>query len=237
MSNEESASWPREYAAAALLLLKAWHFADKEGRAAWDFAVELDDLVGLGLSRADLRRLICRGLLEHAEELAGGAESDRVFQSTGRLQLSQRSCFILTAAGRDAAIHLTCEGLSHARDAEVGGGTEPLPHRNSTASEACAERGPATKPDWNQDRRELTFRGLIVKSYLVPSPNQEHILNAFQEEGWPEFIHDPLPPAGEMEPHRRLQATIKSLNRRQTNNLIRFRGNGGDRVFWEEVGQ
>ena len=83
--------------------------------------------------------------------------------------------------------------------------------------------------------RELCYRGELVKAFRVPARNQELILEAFEEEGWPEFIHDPLPPEGDQDPHRRLQATIKSLNRRQAKTLIRFRGNGSERVFWQAL--
>jgi hypothetical protein len=68
----------------------------------------------------------------------------------------------------------------------------------------------------------------------VPAANQQLIIEAFQEEGWPESIDDPLPPAADQDPKRRLQATLISLNRNQIVPLLRFHGNGnGDRVYWE----
>jgi hypothetical protein len=251
MNTDVSRGWPREYAAAALMLLKAADFAESEGKSAWDFAVELEDLQKLGLSKADLRWLVCRGWVDHAAEISAGGASERVFRPTGRLTFRQSSCFVLTGSGRAATLS------TRSRESPLAVGnispmpaptrpTEPVdaivaldlqarPNRNMIVPGSDRPQEAEEKPTWNQDRRELSFRGKVVKSYRVPSPNQEHILNAFQEEEWPEFIHDPLPPAGDMEPHRRLQATIKSLNRRQSNNLIRFRGNGGDRVFWEPV--
>ncbi len=98
-----------------------------------------------------------------------------------------------------------------------------------------ARNASSDRPHWDPNRREFTFRGRVVKRYRVPSPNQELILCAFQEEGWPDFIDDPLPPVEDLDPHRRLQSTIKSLNRHQLNHLIRFRGNGGEVVFWDTV--
>lgn len=94
---------------------------------------------------------------------------------------------------------------------------------------------PDTKrPEWDPNRRELRFRGQIVKRFRVPAPNQELILTAFQEEGWPEFIDDPLVPSFDQDPKRRLQATIKSLNRHQIAPLIRFHGNGnGTQIYWD----
>src|SRR4051812_38162161 len=75
--------WPREYAAAALLLLQAAELAEAAGRSPWDFAVELEDLRRSGLSRADLRWLICRGWLDHAAEISAAGHRERVFQPTG----------------------------------------------------------------------------------------------------------------------------------------------------------
>ncbi len=75
-----------------------------------------------------------------------------------------------------------------------------------------------------------------MKRYRVPARNQALILAAFQEEGWPLYIDDPLPPAGEQDPKHRLQATVKSLNRNQQTPLLRFHGNGnGQQIFWETV--
>ena len=54
-----------------------------------------------------------------------------------------------------------------------------------------------------------------MKQYRVPSFCQEAILEAFEEEGWPPAIDDPLPPHPEQDPKRRLRNTIKSLNANQ----------------------
>ena len=78
--------------------------------------------------------------------------------------------------------------------------------------------------------------GRIVKRYRVPSPNQEAILAAFQEEGWPHHIDDPLSPLPDQCPKERLHSTIKYLNASQANRLIRFRGDGtGEGIVWEPV--
>ncbi len=57
---------------------------------------------------------------------------------------------------------------------------------------------------------------------------------AFEEENWPRRIDDPLFPEVEICPKRRLHDTIKCLNRRQENKIVRFRGDGtGTGVLWE----
>ena len=68
------------------------------------------------------------------------------------------------------------------------------------------------------------------------SLNQETVLSAFQEEGWPHYIDDPLAPAVEQNPKQRLRDTIKGLNSNQRRRLLRFRGDGtGERVRWELI--
>jgi hypothetical protein len=68
------------------------------------------------------------------------------------------------------------------------------------------------------------------------SPNQERIIAAFEEEGWPRRIDDPLPPHPEQDPKHRLRDTIKSLNRHQVNRLLHLTGDGtGQGVRWQII--
>jgi hypothetical protein len=61
-------------------------------------------------------------------------------------------------------------------------------------------------------------------------------LSAFQEDGWPHRIDDPLPPLDDIEPKCRLHDSIKRLNRHHKDRVIRFRGDGtGEGVCWEYV--
>jgi hypothetical protein len=79
---------------------------------------------------------------------------------------------------------------------------------------------------------------VVVKQYKVPAANQERVLAAFEEEGWPVHVDDPLPPSGELDPKRRLHDTINSLNRNQKSGLIRFLGDGsGEGIRWELVAE
>jgi hypothetical protein len=74
----------------------------------------------------------------------------------------------------------------------------------------------------------------VVKEFKLHSPNQVTILTAFEEEGWPLKIDDPLSPHSEIDAKQRLHDTIKSLNRNQKCQLLRFRGDGtGQGVRWE----
>lgn len=59
---------------------------------------------------------------------------------------------------------------------------------------------------------------------------------AFEEEGWPPRIDDPLPPLAQLDPRRRLHDTIKALNRKQKRALLRFMGDGsGEGIRWEFI--
>lgn len=75
-----------------------------------------------------------------------------------------------------------------------------------------------------------------MKCFLVPAPIQEAILAAFQEEGWPPRIDDPLPGRAEQDPKRRLNNAIKKLNGCRLARVIRFSGDGtGEGVKWKLV--
>lgn len=89
-------------------------------------------------------------------------------------------------------------------------------------------------PRWDRQARVLRVGGQIVKRFKQPSPNQEGVLMAFEEEGWPVRIDDPLTPTSGIAPKVRLHDTIKWLNRHQENRLVHFSGDGnGQGVRWE----
>ncbi len=89
-------------------------------------------------------------------------------------------------------------------------------------------------PRWDRDHRILSVGGQIVKRYGRSSPNQEAVLQAFEEEGWPYRIDDPLPYSTEVAPKLRLHDTIRWLNLRIENRLVRFTGDGtGEGVCWK----
>ncbi len=74
----------------------------------------------------------------------------------------------------------------------------------------------------------------VVKRYRVPSPTQEAVLNAFEEEDWPARIDDPLRPEPDQNVKRHLNDTIRRLNRNRRLPLIHFSGDGtGTGVLWE----
>jgi hypothetical protein len=90
-------------------------------------------------------------------------------------------------------------------------------------------------PIWDAARRRLSLAGRVVKQFRQPAVSQERILDAFQEDGWPPRIDDPLPPNGSTQtPQDRLHDAIKALNAHQLEAHIHFYRDGtGHGVGWE----
>jgi hypothetical protein len=89
-------------------------------------------------------------------------------------------------------------------------------------------------PHWDRANRVLTLDGRTVKRFRRRATNQEVVLSAFQEEGWPRRIDDPLSPQAEMDPKYRVRFTIQRLNEGRRNRLIRFFADGtGQAICWE----
>jgi hypothetical protein len=108
------------------------------------------------------------------------------------------------------------------------------------ASSSCFVLTPAGKellteydrPHWDADRRILWYGGQLVKRYTTKlAVCQVAILSAFEEDGWPPRIDDPLPRATNMVPRIRLHEAIKRLNGGQR--LIIFGADGtGEGITW-----
>ena len=92
-------------------------------------------------------------------------------------------------------------------------------------------------PRWDDLRRELVVHGQIVKRFRLPAPYQEAVLAAFEEEGWPPRVFDPLSPQGDQDPEATAARDHQyGLNRSRLARIIRFRGDGtGQGVLWEWV--
>ena len=100
---------------------------------------------------------------------------------------------------------------------------------------SIAARNAEQTPVWDARTRELRLGGKVVKLFRWPAQNQEAVLNAFQAQGWPARIADPLPLDPKVCAKRRLHDTIKCLNRRRTEKLIKFRGDGTGRGVKLEI--
>lgn len=213
----------REVQAALEQLARAASYAHDAGSSPWDFAVEAESLFNLGLTASDLRWLVTKGYLEHAFEITCDGDAQRRFQPCQHLAFGERTCFVLT----DLGARLTApQGLVAARTS-----ADEAPKKSDAPPAAESAK---SLPYWDNQRRVLCVGRRIVKKFRVPSFCQEAILSAFEEEGWPPAVDDPLPPLLDQDPKRRLRDTLKSLNTNQANALLRFRGDGsGSRILWE----
>ncbi len=216
--------------AAFRLLLRAHDYAVDVQRDVWDFALELAEFLRAGVSRSDLRWMICKGYVAQGREKRLQSQEQREFQLVTGLNFSRRTCLILTPTGVQAARGWCANGRT-----QDGHSAPPaISLWNDANVDALGD--PIHCPHWDRDRHTLRVQGQLVKEFKVPSPNQETILTAFEEDGWPPRIDDPLPMVHGIEPKRRLQDTVKSLNRNQRVRLVRFMGDGtGEGVRWEFV--
>ena len=218
-------------------LLEAVDYAEQTNGDYWEFAIELETLHSLGLTRNDFRWLVRNGLVEHKREVTLESDDGRAFRPTGDLMFPNGTCFILTHKGvmfsRQSSGNSRTNGSantnkvdSNARiDVNNTGGKPQSTERHAVES---------VRPRWDSERRILTLNGTIVKQFKWAAQNQEAVLCAFEEESWPHRVDDPLKPCPEQDSKRRLSDTIKCLNRKQSNPIIHFRGDGtGEGVVWE----
>ena len=176
----------------------------------------------MGLTNNELRWLVCKGWVEHQRETTAVGDDCRVFQPDRPLNFSASACFVLSHEG----LVNSYGGLEVPETGHEAGDPSPTANRNGHSSDPL--------PKWDRERQELRLGEIVVKQFKVPAFNQERILAAFEEEGWPVHIDDPLPPHPEQDPKRRLHDTINSLNRNQKRHLIQFSGNGnGQGVRWQ----
>lgn len=115
-------------------------------------------------------------------------------------------------------------------------GEQPRQNHEIAASLPLLPPEPADElPRWDRDNYELWYRDEVVRRILLPdkAENIVRVLNAFQEEGWPRRIDDPLPRRRDQ---HRVHQTVRSLN--SGLRLIRFHSDGtGEGITWREVGQ
>jgi hypothetical protein len=203
-------------------LTKAAEYAERTSTDRWDFAVEIQQLRELGLCNNDLRYLIKLHYVEHAAEVRNASSKSRRFRREADLSITSKSCFVLSQSKCDA---VSDEG-SVTVSAPIVAKTHVTPGIHDSSQ----------LPFWDVARRVLEFHDKIVKHFKWQAANQEIILSAFQEEGWPARIDDPLHPLPMLAEKRRLSDSIRSLNRNQLHSLIHFRGDGsGQGIVWDAL--
>jgi|GEM_PF-4430073 len=211
-------------------------FADAEGRYAVEFVKTLEqalasladgqvDVVLLDLNLPDSASLeTCWVVLEHATEIPVV-----VYSADAREESA------VEVAHRGAQDYLIKGQTTHkqlVRAIQLAVARHPWRKRHHDWN-VVPFGSSRLRPQWDEGKRELTVGGVLVKSFHQTSRNQSAILAAFEEEGWPMRIDDPLRQLGDVDPKERLRATIKSLNRHQQSQLLRFAADGtGEGIQW-----
>jgi hypothetical protein len=220
---------------AALALLRHAYDCAEDARAApWDFALEIGKLHEAGLTITDLRWLVAKGFVEHGAETSAYGDAHRSFTRSEGFNFSTTTCVVLTRKGTAFACQVfQAAPATTAAPELLEAAPQAAPGSQIASPNGETGPGPGLKPHWDPGRRELSLGDRLVKRFHVPAGNQELILNAFQEEGWPKHIDDPLPGNHLIDPKTRLNDVIYRLNRAQITPLIRFRTNGhGSGVHW-----
>ena len=209
-------------------LLRAYRFAEDVQLDPWEFALSLRHLVDLGIDESYLRWMTIKGYVEFADEYTTFRDAIRQFRPRPNLSFSNATCFVLTRAGLLAA--------QGERETEQDGMAIQFPKPSLGMAGSDSQVYPPANPHYDRKRRVLRLGNRLVKQFRRPAGNQESVLVAFQEEGWPDRIDDPLRPSSEQDPKVRLNFTVRRLNGCQTHRLIRFFGDGTGRGFcWEPL--
>ena len=220
-------------------LKDAYDSAFSCSRDPWDFSVELNQMQSAGVETHVLRTLICKGWIVHQVETTDANQSRRTFDTAPELALNDRSCFVISKQGYAISEAISLTNLRNNLNNQDGrmlmslhhSGPSKDPNENPEPKKpsqlgSSSHSHQQLKPVWDRERRELRFGDIVVKRFKWPAENQELVLNAFEDLGWPKRIDNPLEAHPTICPKRRLHDTLKCLNRKQVNELIKFRGDG-----------
>jgi hypothetical protein len=205
------------------ILWRAYHYSRDLNTDSQEFAVSHACLYRAGLTPVDLRWLLARGFVQIMSPKANSERApDLQLQGKGRVGL------VLTNSGVGLAKRLFQKtNQTNLHSAPSAMGPAHADHSDEAAKLATQ------KPHWDRERKELRYRGLIVKQFRWSAVNQETILMAFEEDDWAARIDDPLPQNLNQDPKQRLHDTIKCLNRNHKKRIIRFSGDGtGEGIRW-----
>ena len=72
------------------VLLQAHQYAAELACSMWDFAVEIQELRAEGLTKNDLRWLVCKDYVEHRREISIACDDTREFRKSAPLAFSKR---------------------------------------------------------------------------------------------------------------------------------------------------
>ncbi len=207
-------------------LAEAYDYAHDAHQDVWQFAVEMRSLLAFGLTASDLRWMVSKGYARHARDVTEPHDAARRFGWQQNLSFTAETCFVLSNVG--AAL---CNGLRRGPGA-VSSPTLAVAVQSPPDPASAA----AGRPQWDPQRRVLRMGDQLVKCFRLTAPNQEAVLTAFEDAGWPQRIANPLSEQPGQDSQNRLHDTIKGLNQHQTVRLLKFLGDGtGQGVLWDLV--
>jgi hypothetical protein len=211
MPTHVHANWPGKTREVLASLSKARACAVDLGVDPCDFAIPMLNFVSTGVDESDLRWLVARGYVRFRDR------AQPLQSAMGGIACGNIS-FVITEKGAIAAnLSAAKPSSGHFFSGKTFESWFDLPH-------------------WDAAVRRLWFGGELVKSFRLPAGNQVAVLAAFEDEGWPPSICDPLPFLPSRRAKERLHATIRCLNSHHVNRALRFRGDGtGESVLWEPL--
>jgi hypothetical protein len=200
-----------------LLLWKAFNKAQQQQPPLEVLAIPLLVLVQAGLPEEELARLVVAGVIAWRD-----GQVPRLGGRRGRRQTA--AGYVLTSGGATAVIIALRTNRTAADLAESGFG------------ELQVLVVPTERPVWDGAMRQLWWRSRLVKQFRHDASNQRLIFMAFEEQGWPARIDDPLPHIARLNRKDRLREAVKSLNRGQKPLVLRFHTDGASEgIRWEAV--
>ncbi len=137
---------PEKIFPAIRLLYEAALYATQTSGNTWEFAVEIDELTGAGLSNNDLRWLVRKNYVEHQREVTIEGDDGRAFRPAGDMTFECDTCFVLTSCGISLALELCRDetdriaGFSSVRSGTVSLTNSRDSHDHESLSPAAPSR-------------------------------------------------------------------------------------------------
>lgn len=169
---------------------------DRSGR--WSSSTSVTQLIAAGMAEKTIEEWVDSGRFRHAVETTGGLATRRTFDTRLAQPIGPRSHVLLTDKGKD-----------HVRS-RLGSKTK-IDHPQGDGG-----------PRWSRAEGVLFVGKVIVKKFRHPGENQYLILDAFEEEGWPREIDNPIAAGNGVDERTRLKEAVHSLNRNQLASLVKF---------------
>jgi hypothetical protein len=178
------------------------------------------------LSTPQLKLLIWNEVLTSDEaDLVGGAGI--TVKAPPEQWVTINSILQVVAKQRRLSLECALLDLAYAVDAIETGQYQRL--RRAVGGPVNTEYRPI--PCWDPESGVLSFNGRTIRRFSPRATNARPVLSAFQEQGWPVRIDDPLPRGGNS---RRLRETVRTLNGKTE--AIKFFSDGKSSGFrWQEL--